>query len=86
MELEKINCFYLCGIIKEIFKHDINGSYGLVIARDTEKIELILVCYMCQEMFQKIFLLDDNFFDEVKKCFNKILKKVKIGIIFCQLI
>ena len=64
----------MCHMISESFKKDLNGAYDLVAARDTKK-ELSLVCYNCHRMLEKTFVLDENFFDEVKKVFNRIISK-----------
>ena len=37
INIEEVNCFYMCHMISESFKKDLNGAYDLVAARDTKK-------------------------------------------------
>ena len=43
--------------------------------QETPKKVLILICYDCHRMFEKTFFLDENFFDEVKKCLIELYPK-----------
>ena len=41
INIEEVNCFYMCHMISESFKKDLNGAYDLAAARDTKKKNLV---------------------------------------------
>lgn len=89
INLDEINCFYLCGCSKEILQDgSFDDAHKLVIAVDTSRKELILICVkIIIIFFQKTFECE-VFFEETKKCLIEMCLKdfVKIEIQIVKLL
>ena len=49
----------MCHVMNEIFLKGLNGTYDLAVARKkrNQEKELVLICYNCHRMFEKLFFL-----------------------------
>ena len=75
INMNKIDCFYLCNCSKKILQKETDvWIIQLIIAISTDSKELFLICEGCHKLFEKLFE-SEEYFIEVKKCLIEIRSK-----------
>ena len=72
INMNKINCFYLCNCSKKILQGETDVRIiQLIIAISVDSKELIVISEGSHKLFEKLFE-SEEYFNQVKKCLTEI--------------